>query len=138
MVELADVYSEPLAHKILFNLLAERTGIESISHKRLPSFAEHCRFVDSKPYQFWYLIDRPGFCIGAIYLTERLAEIGCWLFRAHDSADLRAKAIVALMRRHPRPRYVANINPKNDDLTAVFGSLGFKHIQNTYELIPDV
>ena len=50
-------------------------------------------------------------------------------------AEIRAHAIMKLMRRHPRPRYVANINPGNSDLTAVFSKLGFKHIQNTYEHI---
>ena len=86
--------------------------------------------------QFWYLVRRNDRYIGAIYLTERLAEIGCWLFKADDNAESRAEAIVELMHMHPRPRYVCNINPNNTGLIAVFSKLGFKHIQNTYEHHP--
>lgn len=147
-LSLRSVYETPHAHDILYRLLKERRPDESISHKRMPTWEEHCRFVDSQPYQFWYIVSAhdplEGFTewtkdanpVGAIYLTERLAEIGCWIFDEFENSGLRAQAILALMRKHPRPRYVANINPRNADLTAVFSELGFKHIQNTYELEP--
>jgi hypothetical protein len=135
-MDLVDAYTHPRAHRVLYDLLHERKPHEVISHKKMPSWEEHCRFVDSRPYQFWYLIRGEMRFLGAIYLTQRLSEIGCWIFDVNDGADLRARVIKMLMDRHPRPRYVSNVSPKNSDLTAVFSELGFKHIQNTYEMIP--
>ncbi len=81
MIEnLRDVYASLSGHKVLYDLLKERRPAESISHRRMPSWEEHCRFVDSRPYQFWYLIDGGDEFLGAIYLTERLSEIGWWIF----------------------------------------------------------
>lgn len=135
-VRLSDVYARSDAYSILYDLLKQRTSDQSISHRRMPSWAGHCAFVDSRPYQFWYLIEEDDKRLGAVYLTERLAEIGLWLFRSHDTAERRSEAINLLMQRHPRPRFVVNINPRNGDLIETYTALGFRHIQNTYELVP--
>ena len=38
------------------------------------------------------------------------------------------------MKRHPRKRFLANVNPRNKKSIAMFEAMGFRHLQNTYEL----
>ena len=50
-ITLVPVSEERNAATFLYDLLKERTPTVSISHKALPSFKEHCRFVASHPYR---------------------------------------------------------------------------------------
>ena len=50
----------------LYNLLKERTY--SISHRKVPSFEEHEKFVCSNPYRYWYLISFEGSLVGSFYV----------------------------------------------------------------------
>ena len=42
--------------KFLYNQLKERDPIVNISHKKMPTYTEHTRFVLSNPYSKWYII----------------------------------------------------------------------------------
>lgn len=42
--------------RFLYQLLKLRKPLENISHKNMPSYNEHTKFVKSKPYQKWYII----------------------------------------------------------------------------------
>ena len=64
--------------EFLYDLLKERTGIVNISHKSLPSWEEHQKFIKSKPYAFWEIILIDGNKVGDIYLTNR-DEIGIFI-----------------------------------------------------------
>lgn len=131
-MKLFDVYSSRGALSVLYRLLEERTPEVNISHRELPSWDDHCTFVASRPYAAWYLIEVEGQPIGAIYLS-RMDEIGVFILRAHQGRGYGRRAVLALMERHPRDRYLANVNPANEHSIAFFRSLGFEHIQNTYE-----
>jgi len=127
---------------VLYELLAERRPEENISHRRMPSWEEHKDFMASQPYDAWYLIKVEnalppvvGDYVGAIYLTA-VSEIGVGIFRSQRGHGYAREAIIELMRLHPRKRYLANINPKNETSIRFFSRLGFHHIQNTYELAP--
>ena len=61
--------------RFLFNLLKERKQYENISHKNFPTYKEHVKFFDSKPYSRWYIIIQNFDKIGSVYLS-RLDEIG--------------------------------------------------------------
>ena len=52
--------------KILFELLIKRKF--SISHKKMPSFIEHEKFVSSHPYRYWFLISSRKKYIGSFYI----------------------------------------------------------------------
>lgn len=142
MIKLIDVYSDPESHRVLYGLLGQRKDHEKISHKEMPAWEQHCAFVDNRPYAHWYLIVSESNLhkyprrkyLGAIYLTHPLNEIGIWLLDEMKKPGLAIDAVGLLIERHPRPRYVANINPNNIDHIALFESIGFTHIQNTYEL----
>lgn len=132
-MNLIDVYSsENEAIDILFRLLEEREPVESISHRGMPSFAQHCEFVRSRPYLAWYLIEADGEIVGATYLSHQ-REIGISIFLTHRRKGYARQAIKLLMERHPG-RFLANVNPANRKSIELFASFGFNHLQNTYSL----
>ena len=56
--------------KFLFELLEERDPRANISHKKMPSYNEHLKFIKSKPYTKWYIILKSKDRIGSIYLSK--------------------------------------------------------------------
>lgn len=135
-LKLVDVYKLKDAEAWLYALLGCRDPLVNISHRTMPTFAQHRRFVRSRPYAFWYVIVAGSKNAGAIYLT-RNNEIGVHLGKNFQGFGIGPRAILTLMRKHPRKRFLANIAPLNMRSSSVFGQLGFKHIQNTYEHEPN-
>ena len=135
MVILRDVYEAPRTASvdILYQLLKERPPAANISHRAMPTWDEHKRFVASRPYDAWYLIAYPDEVVGAVYLTPA-DEIGVFVFKKFQGRGHARQAIEALMKAHPRERYLANIAPGNDPSLNLFKKLGFIHIQETYEI----
>lgn len=122
--------------RFLYELLVNRDPGVSISHREMPTFDEHLAFIESKPYAAWYIISpNPdiGPDIGSIYLTHR-DEVGIHISRGNRGSGIGLKATQALMRMHPRPRYLANIAPGNAGSLRFFQRLGFTCIQHTMEL----
>lgn len=127
---LAPVTSTGLDYQQLYKLLAERTPQQSISHKSMPRWEEHCAFVDSKPYLAWYMVCDRNAVMGAVYLSKQ-REIGVSIFQAYQRQGYGKAAVQELMRLHPG-RFLANINPDNVDSVAFFEKLGFRALQVTY------
>lgn len=121
---------------MLFELLRTRDPIANISHKNMPTFEEHRAFVRGRPYDAWYLIKVTGEYIGATCLSNA-GEIGISLFREHQGKGFGPRAVRALMKRHPRKRYLANVAPDNSASIHMFDKLGFHLLQNTYEYEPN-
>jgi len=134
-MRLVDAYSRPIATVVLYGLLQEREAHQSISHRELPLFEEHERFVRGHPYPHWYLIENDDTYIGAVYLTHQ-DEIGIFIARSHQGRGYGSRAVRLLMQTHPRDRFLANINPKNSRSIKFFERLGFSPLQHTYELRP--
>ena len=134
MIDLIPIQEVSAGVSILYSLLGERTPDQSISHKSMPSFEEHTKFVESNPYLAWYIIHdkAEGELLGTIYLTYQ-REIGISIFKHSQGRGVGKKAVSLLMEKHPGVFY-ANINPKNHASIRFFESLGAKHIQNTYLL----
>jgi RimJ/RimL family protein N-acetyltransferase len=135
-VRLVSVYSEKKSPDVLYALLKERDKKINISHRALPTFKEHRAFIRKKPYKCWFLVYLPEFkeYAGSIYLSS-INEIGVFVFKKFRGRGIGQKAIEALMTRYKgEPRFLANINPANARSIALFRRLGFRHIQNTYEL----
>lgn len=136
-MKLVDVYSEPQAARILYDLLAEREPHQNISHERMPTWEQHCAFVASRPYQAWYLIlddsgteEQPAQWIGAIYLTKR-REIGLFVFKRLRGDGYGAMALKLLAAAHPGPM-LANVSPANELAAAFWQRHGFNLKQLTY------
>ena len=117
----------------LYDILRERTPDESISHKEMPTWDEHVEFVNSMPYQHWYLIESKLYgVLGTIYLTKN-REVGVFIKRKFRGEGYAKAAIRLLRERHPG-RLLANVNPNNETSRKLWESLGGELIQVTYEL----
>lgn len=131
-VSLVNVYARPDRCVILWELLKERDETVNISHREMPSYQEHVRFVRSMPYEAWFFIEENGL-VGACYLT-RQNEIGVQVFKAHQGKGYGKAAVNTLMKMHGSRRYLANVNPRNERSSALFMGLGFSLKQHTYAL----
>jgi len=119
--------------EFLYDLLKERHPSANISHKKMPSFEQHVKFVMSKPYSKWYVIEEFKNNVGSIYLTKD-NEIGIFIKKDLRGKGIASKAIKLLIEKHPRSRYLANVNPKNKKSIQFFKNQKFHLIQHTYEL----
>jgi RimJ/RimL family protein N-acetyltransferase len=136
-MRLMSIYNYPkdMRAEYTWRLLKERTPEQSISHRGMPTRAEHEAFIERRPYAVWYFIcpdDDLDKIFGTIYLTSD-REIGIAVFDKNRRQGVGIKAMKALMEIHEGP-YYANINPKNKPSIKFFEQFGFKHIQNTYKL----
>lgn len=126
-MNLVSVYAlqhDHAAVNFLYALLAEREPHECISHRQMPTFAEHVAFVRSVPYPAWYLLEQGGERVGAAYLTLQ-REIGVAIAKEFRGRGLATRALSALMRQHKGGRFLANINPANATSIALFRKHGF-------------
>ncbi len=131
-MKLVSVYSVLNAPAILYCLLSERTANQSISHRRMPTAEEHIAFYIGRPYESWRLIHCDDRYVGAVYLTKQ-CEIGVSIFHEFLHRGYGRMAVELLLQEYVGKRLLANINPANQPSIDLFESLGFKHIQNTYE-----
>ena len=131
-MKLLRVGDTPDAPGLLYQLLQERVPDTNISHREMPTWDAHIHFIQSRPYKAWYVIQGDGNPVGSIYLSK-MNEIGVFILIKHQGQGFGTQAIQMLMERHPEERFLANINPNNSRSIQFFKSLGFRHIQNTYE-----
>ena len=131
-MKLLRVQDTPAAPELLYQLLQERAPATNISHREMPTWDAHTHFIQSRPYKAWYVIQGDGSPVGSIYLSK-INEIGVFILIKHQGQGFGKLAIQMLMEKHPGERFLANINPNNSRSIKFFKSLGFKHIQNTYE-----
>lgn len=131
-MELIDMYSLYGGDILAYLLLSERDPRANISHKRMPTWGEHTRFISSRPYPHWYAIYDSDEYVGAIYLTDR-REIGIQLFSDCQGKGYGRWAVEEILRRHPGPAY-ANVAPENEGSHNFFRKMGGRIIQVTYAL----
>ncbi|BDQ31804.1 hypothetical protein NZNM25_19450 [Nitrosopumilus zosterae] len=113
--------------------MKERDPKYNISHKKMPNYSQHEKFVLSKPYDKWYIILKSSKEIGSIYLTKE-NEIGIFIKKNMQKKGIGFNVLKTLMEKNPRKRYLANINPMNKKSIRFFKNNGFKLIQYTFEL----
>ena len=130
---LTSIYERTDRHELLYRLLAERDETINISHKAMPTFCQHFRFVETKPYTAWYFIKDGDEVLGACYLSKQ-NELGIHLFRTSQGRGYGKRAIEEMVRIHGPRRYLANISPRNERSAALFAGLGFRLCQHTFEL----
>ena len=122
--------------RFLYNQLKERDPKINISHKIMPSYSEHTRFVLSKPYSKWYIIYYKNRKVGNVYLSK-MNEIGIFILKTIKVKGLGSLVLEQVLKKNPKTRYLANVNPKNVKSSEFFKKNGFKLIQHTYELTFD-
>ncbi len=123
----------------LYDLLGQRKY--GISHRALPSFADHEAFVRNHPYRCWYLIkSSSGRYVGSFYLMND----NCVGLSVFEDADYYLRATLAYIERtySPLPAipsvragfFFMNIAPGNKDMQAALLAANARHIQSSYEL----
>lgn len=120
-------------YRFLYNLLKERDSSVNISHKKMPTYSQHIKFILSNPYAFWYIIEHNSKKAGSIYLSNT-NEIGIFFKKSFQGKNLGQEALELLMSKHPKSRFLANVNPKNKKSINFFKKNNFKLIQYTFEL----
>jgi len=120
-------------YRFLYNLLMERDARANISHKKMPTYNEHVKFVSSKPYPKWYIILCDVNRAGSIYLTSQ-NEIGIFIKKSFQDKQIGSVVLKKLIQKNPKKRYLANVSPKNKNSINFFKKNKFKLIQYTFEL----
>ena len=119
--------------QFLYGLLKEREYNVNISHKKMPTYVQHIKFIESRPYSKWYIIRLGNQKIGSAYLSKQ-NEIGIFITKNMHTKKLGTTALNILIKKNRRKRYLANINPKNKKSISFFKKNGFELIQHTFEL----
>ena len=119
--------------QFLYDLLKGRESDVNISHKKMPTYAQHIKFIESKPYSKWYIIRLDNQKIGSAYLSKQ-DEIGIFIIKNMHAKKIGTTALNILIKKNRRKRYLANINPKNKKSVSFFKKNGFELIQHTFEL----
>ena len=138
-MDISKITLKPIESKdlrFLYTHLKERDSRANISHKRMPTYQEHVKFVNSKPYSKWYIVMYGAKKIGTIYLTK-MNEIGIFIKKKFQDDGVGQATLDLLMQKHPKERFLANVNPKNKKSINFFKHNKFKLIQYTYELEPN-
>ena len=118
----------------LYDLLKNKDPNANISHKKMPSYDEHVKFVMSKPYTNWYIIEYDKKNVGAIYLSKQ-DEIGISISNDYEYDQIVKPALKLLMKLNQRKRYLANTSPKNVRSQEFLLKNGFTGLEYVYEMI---
>lgn len=110
----------------LYLLLGERTVEQAISHKKMPTFEEHEKFVESRPYKEWYMLYDSNLIkiIGSLYISKN-NEIGLFIFKEHHSKGYGSQALQFILDNNRHTIFKANINPQNYKSINFFKKFGF-------------
>lgn len=112
----------------------------NISHKGLPTYEQHIRFVTDPPFCHWRKIVVDDQTAGFVSANDR-NEIGILLYRHYRGRRIGPEAVRQFMLEvDPLPAkagvrrgyWCANINPANERSIRMFEGLGFKLAQHTY------
>lgn len=138
MIQIQSVYTKKVeAYGVLYAMLMQRLDEENtnISHKKMPTWDEHCKFVDSKPHKDWFLVfNKNEELIGQFYITKK-KEIGIYVIKRYRRVDYGNQIMHLILKREKGSELFANINPENEASIAFFKKHGFVHIQNTYSCL---
>ena len=118
----------------LYDLLKNKDPNANISHKKMPSYDEHVKFVMSKPYTNWYFIEYDKKNVGAIYLSKQ-DEIGISISNDYEYDQIVKPALKLLMKLNQRKRYLANTSPKDVRSQEFLLKNGFTGLEYVYEMI---
>lgn len=124
--------------KKLYQLLKKR--VYSISHKELPEFEKHKKFVLNSPYRFWYLIQNSNSVFGAFYIKfDNSVGLNLQL-----SNQILLEKVIEFIRSELSPMpaeesvipdyFYINVANKNVDLLDLFDELGICRLQVSFKI----
>ena len=117
----------------LYDLLKNKDPNTNISHKKMPSYDEHVKFVMSKPYTNWYIIECDKKNVGSIYLSKQ-DEIGISIDNDYEYDKIARPALKLLVKLNPRKRYLVNVSPDDIRSQEFLLKNGFTGLEYVYEM----
>jgi len=110
--------------EFLYEMLKERDSRINVSHKELPTFQQHKKFVKSKPCDGWYIIMAQEKKVGhiQIYNDDR---IGWFIKNEYKRLGFVIPAFEKLKKIHPREKYLGKVNPDNLEAQNLLIKLNF-------------
>ena len=125
--------------KILYNLLKNRP--KNISHKKMPSFSSHAKFVKNNPYRAWWILQNKNNILGSAYVNHDnsvglhldLSEIS---FSASYFVKNLKKNLKSLKAQKSKifKDYYFNVSPNNIGLINWLTESGYKENQRSFSL----
>lgn len=102
------------AVEVLWQLMLERPAYANISHDGKADRTRHLQHVLYHPHREWCLIADAdsAMWVGSIYITHR-DELGVAVLAKHSRRGYARQAILAMMDRHRKDAYYANVAPGN-------------------------
>lgn len=127
-------------YEFLYKMLKNRNKKVNISHTKMPTYKEHCKFWKDEPYLdaniiYYNLSNDPmDFFekVGYYYITHN-KEIGIHIIDEYKRNGIGEYVIENIKRMDIYGDLFANINPNNKDSQEFFKELGFELIQYTYK-----
>ena len=87
----------------------------------------------SKPYSKWYVILYRKQKVGTIYLAKN-NDVGVFLKKNIQKKGIGTIALNILIKKNPKKKYYAKINPQNKKSIKFFQKNNFNPIQQVLEL----
>jgi len=116
--------------EFLYEMLKERDSTVNVTHQKLPLFNEHLKFIKSKPYDAWYIIEIESKQVGHIYIDNE-NRIGWFIKREFKGFGFVIPAFEELKILHKRKNYLGKVNPNNFEAQNLLTKLKFV-LKNTY------
>lgn len=132
MIRYVDVYNPPVKqatiyYKFLYTLLKERKPYQNISHKIMPTYRNHVKFIKSRPYKGWYVIQDGEELVGGIYLGNE-NNVGIFIKEGYQQMGYGKKAVNFICEKFSHIRTInANIAPTNSESLVFFINSGFTY-----------
>ena len=139
-IKLVKIDQSDLHIKTLYKFLKHRKHSKNISHIKMPTFEEHEKFINSRPYRYWFLIKKANTFLGSAYVSKN-NEIAVNLTNSNKAVF---KEILIFILNNIKPlspipskrneNFVLNISPKNNYYINLLKIMGARKIQETFLL----
>ena len=110
--------------EFLYDMLKERDSTVNVTHKKLPTFTEHLKFIKSSPYDAWYIILANTRKVGHIFIDSE-DRIGWFITKEYKGLGFVVPAFEELKKLQKREKCLGKINPKNYDAQNLIVKLKF-------------
>lgn len=109
----------------LYKMLEERDETVHVTHKEMPSYEMHKKFVlETNPYDGWYIILLESKKVGNIWIEDN-NDIGWFIKNEFQNLGIPIKAFELLKKLHKRDFYIGKNNPKNIRACTLLEKMGF-------------
>ena len=119
--------------KFLYKLLKQRPKNECISHRKMPTYKEHIKYLKTFPFFLNIIISVDGKSVGSFYETDR-HEIGIHILRKYEYLVIEIIEVIMDLAKKGKNKIYFNINPKDNRFKSLL-TKRCKLIQYTYENI---